>query len=159
MERLSPEGITVFETLTDGVLEQIYSVLEKKPKDEHVLLITDDCGEDLKKCKPNLLNKLISNSRHLGVSLIGIFQKLSQSPTIWRSNTDTFVVFSATSTREIDALWNEIGVNSRAEFHKMFHATTQGPYSFFVASLDKGGRIRYFASFGHELTLEDKRGS
>jgi hypothetical protein len=51
--------------------------------------------------------------------MVVLLQKLTQAPTILRTNADTFAVFSATSTRETDALHAEIGVLDKKTFEKV----------------------------------------
>jgi hypothetical protein len=148
-KQLSPEGITVYESFSDSVLEKIYK--DQQPG-VSTLLILDDNGDDLRKVSPSVFNKLISNSRHLNCSIICLLQKLSQSPTILRSNTDVFIVFSACSIRERDALHSEIGTVDKKTFEKMFNECTSEQYSCFVASIING-QIRFYKNFQHEIRI------
>jgi hypothetical protein len=142
---LAPDGITVYTQLTDELMEKL---LQTSPS-INTLIIFDDNGEDVKRVNTQAMNKLISNSRHLNLSIVFLLQKLSQAPTIVRSNTDTFVCFSATSTRETDLLWAEIGVLSKKDFYNMFRDATQEQYSCFVASMEKG-KLKFYKNFDSE---------
>jgi hypothetical protein len=148
-KQLSPEGITVYESFSDSVLEKIY---KEQQSNVNTLLILHDNGDDLRKVLPSIFNKLISNSRHLNCSIIALLQKLSQALTILRSNADVFIVFSACSVRERDALHSEIGTVDKKTFEKMFNECTSEQYSSFVASIIDG-RIRFFKNFTHEIKL------
>ena len=70
-QQLSPEGIKVYESFSDAVLEKIYK--DQQPG-ANTLLILDDNGDDLRKVSPSIFNKLISNSRHLNLSIIALYK-------------------------------------------------------------------------------------
>jgi hypothetical protein len=148
-KQLSPEGISIFESFSDAVLEKIY---KEQQSNVNTLLILDDNGDDLRKVSPSIFNKLISNSRHLNCSIIALLQKLSQAPTILRSNADVFIVFSACSVRERDALHSEIGAVDKKTFEKMFNECTSEQYSCFVASIING-QIRFHKNFKEEIKI------
>ena len=148
-KQLSPEGITVYESFSDAVLETIY---KEQQSNVNTLLILDDNGDDLRKVSPSIFNKLISNSRHLNLSIIALLQKITQSPTILRSNTDCFIVFSACSERERLALFAEIGTMSKKEFEIIFNDSTNEQYSCFVSSI-QDGKIRFYKNFKHEIKI------
>jgi hypothetical protein len=148
-KQLSPEGISIFESFSDAVLEKIY---KEQQSNVNTLLILDDNGDDLRKVSPSIFNKLISNSRHLNCSIIALLQKLSQAPTILRSNADVFIVFSACSVRERDALHSEIGTVDKKTFEKMFNECTSEQYSAFVASIING-QIRFHKNFKEEIKI------
>jgi hypothetical protein len=153
--RISGEGIVVYKEFSESVLEQIYT--DQQNNKSRSLLILDDNGEDLKKIKPSTFNKLVSNSRHLGggLSIIALLQKCTQSPTILRANCDSFVCFSATSVREQEILYQEIGVLDKNTFTNMFRAATREQYSCLVISII-GGKIRFFKKFNDEYILSNK---
>ena len=149
-QTISGEGIKVFENFTEDVLNSIYE--NSKP---HInsLLILDDNGEDLKRVNQSVFNKLISNSRHLNCSIIALVQKLSQAPTILRTNTDVFAVFSACSTRETEILWAEIGVLEKKSFYQIFTDATKDQYSCFVCSMHKG-KLHFYKDFKDEYKIK-----
>ena len=142
------EGVTVYNEFSTSTLEKIYNEKQKNPN-KNTLLVLDDNADDLKKISASLFNKLISNSRHIHCSMVVLLQKLTQAPTILRTNADTFAVFSATSTRETDALHAEIGVLDKKTFQKLFRHSTEDRYSCFVASMIDG-KIRFFKNFQTE---------
>jgi hypothetical protein len=145
-QTISGEGITIYENFSEEVLEKIYN--EQQP---HVnsLLILDDNGEDLRRVNQKVFNKLVSNSRHLNISIVSLLQKISQSPTVLRSNCDTFAVFSACSQREQEILWSEIGILDKKTFQRMFTDSTSEQYSCFVASMIKG-KLHFYKNFETE---------
>jgi hypothetical protein len=148
-DSISPEGITVYESFSEEILNKIYN--EQQP---HInsLIILDDNGEDLRRINQKVFNKLISNSRHLNCSIIVLVQKLSQAPTILRSNGDLFACFAATSTRETDILHSEIGILEKKEFHRMFVDATKDQYSCFVVSMQKG-KLCFYKNFAKKYVI------
>jgi tRNA pseudouridine-54 N-methylase len=153
--RISGEGIVVYKEFSESVLEKIYS--DQQNNKSRALLIMDDNGEDLKKIKPSTFNKLVSNSRHLGggLSIIALLQKTTQSPTILRANCDSFVCFSATSVREQEILYQEIGVLDKATFTRIFRDATREQYSCLVISIISG-KIKFFKKFHDEYIVSNK---
>jgi hypothetical protein len=145
-QSISGEGITVYESFSEETLDKIYK--EQQP---HVnsLLICDDNGEDLRRVNQKVFNKLIANSRHLNCSVVALLQKLSQAPTVLRSNCDVFAVFAACSQREQDILWAEIGILDKKTFQKMFVDSTAEQYSCFVASMNRG-KLHFYKNFQTE---------
>ena len=145
-ETISGEGIAVYEQFSEDILNKTYN-----GQQPHInsLLILDDCGEDIKRVNQTVFNKLISNSRHLNCSIIALCQKMSQAPTILRSNTDVFAVFSACSIRETEILWAEIGILDKKRFHEIFTDATKDQYSCFVCSMEKG-KLHFYKNFQTE---------
>lgn len=149
--KLDPKGVTVYEQVTEKLL---LGILREQAEEGacKLLLISDDNGEDWKHVSPILVNKLISNSRHLHISCLFLAQKMTQLPTIVRANSDVFCVFQATSWLEQTALFNEVATCDRRSFDLMFHSATKEQYSFLVASVIEG-RLRFYRSFLDEIKV------
>ena len=149
--KLSPQGVTVYETISDNLVEQILKNTAGATKD--TLLVLDDLGEDMRKISQTLLNKLVSNSRHYRLSIICLHQKLTKSPTIFRGNCDSFISFASCSYLEREALWREISTVDKKSFNRMFAEATQRPHSFMVSTISKGGAlVNYHSDFCTVLT-------
>ena len=88
-------GFKIYYNFDETTLVEIYNDALENPTKRKKLLILDDNGQDIKKIRQGTFNKLISNSRHMNLSMVVLLQKLTQSPTILRSNADTFCMFSA----------------------------------------------------------------
>ena len=142
-------GFKIYDNFDEKTLVGIYNNALENPTRKK-LLILDDNGEDIKKIRQNIFNKLVSNSRHMNLSMVVLLQKLTQAPCILRSNADTFACFSACSIRERDALFNEIGTLDKKEFAKHFNHCTAMPHCAFVASVQEG-RIRFYDNFSTEI--------
>ena len=87
--KLSSQGITVYEELDETVLMKVYE--EQLCSAEHVLILSDDMDQQWAKMDQQLINKIITNSRHCNLSLCFLVQKMSMVPTIIRSNADCVV--------------------------------------------------------------------
>jgi signal recognition particle GTPase len=139
---ISKKGVTLYEDFDEDVLGKIE---EQMRGYAHPLLITDDIGEELSKVSPRKINKLVSNSRHGPYSIICLHQKLTQSPTIIREQTDTYIMFGSNSRRERDALFNEMSTMEPREFHNMIQHHTKDEYAFIIAT-SKKGQIKFYDS-------------
>ena len=140
--KLSPKGIIVHESITDELVEQLMRQTAGSTRD--TLLVLDDLGEDLRKMSQTVLNKLVSNSRHYRLSIVCLHQKLTQAPTIFRANTDSFISFASCSFLEREALWREISTVDRKTFNRIFAEATQQPHSFMVSTISKGGALELY---------------
>ena len=140
--KLSPDGITVHESLTEHFIETLMDRVSKN--NTSTLLILDDCGEEFRKIRPRVVNMLVSNSRHYKLSIVCLHQRLTQASPIVRANCDCVVAFSACSYTEVECLWKIMSTIPRREFQAMFAAATQTPHSYMVSVIDKGGRLRFY---------------
>jgi hypothetical protein len=141
--KLSPDGITVYEQLTEQLIESIMKTVSAKGNGS-TLLILDDLGEEFRKISPRTVNMLVSNSRHYKLSIICLHQRLTQAPPILRANADVVIAFSACSFTEIECLWKMVATTQRKTFQLMFNDATQEPHSYLVSMVDKGGRLRFY---------------
>ena len=142
--KLSPEGITVHDTLTECFINKLMETLSSCKNANSTLLILDDLGEEFRKICPRVVNMLVSNSRHYRLSIVCLHQRLTQSPPIMRANADCIIAFSACSYTETEALWKMVATVPRKEFQHMFNSATQKPHSFLVSMVDSGGRLRHY---------------
>jgi hypothetical protein len=140
--QLSPEGITVYKSLDAAFIEKLMA--DQSSSTINSLLILDDCGEDLRKISPSVINMLVSNSRHYKLSIIALHQKITQSPSVVRANMDSCLSFSACSFLEREALWKEVSTIPRKEFQQAFNSATQKKHGFLVSTIDKGGALRLY---------------
>jgi len=149
--QISPDGVTVHLAFTTQIIEDLMKA-QTDNRDSKVLLLLDDLGEDVhhsKDAKP-IFHKLIANSRHLNISLVWLCQRLTQAPTFVRSNTDSFISFASLSTREREALYNEVSMTDKKAFAAMFADCTRDQYSTFAATF-KAGKLSYFKDLEHPI--------
>jgi hypothetical protein len=148
---ISPEGVTVHLSFSIEVISQL---MEQQTADRSrkVLLVLDDLGEDVHRCQgaKATFHKLIANSRHLNISIVWLCQKLTQCPTYGRTNCDLFIMFASLSTREREALYNEVAVHPRKEFNLMMSTATSAPYSTFSASFQDGS-MKFYCNLTDEI--------
>lgn len=124
-------------------------------KSNTVLLILDDCGNDIvqEKTAKDIFHKMIANSRHLNISIVWLCQKITQAPTYARANTDCFISFASLATRERDALYNEVSMTDKKSFQAMFSDATGDQYSTFAATF-KNGSLHYYKNLTVELKTQ-----
>ena len=140
--KLDPSGITVHKELSEELINKIMKKVENAA--HNTMLILDDCGEELKKMPQRTINLLVSNSRHYKLSIVCLHQKLTQSPTIIRTNTDCVIAFAACSYQQLQALWEMVSTTDRRSFVKMFAETTKDNHSFMVSIITKGGKLKFY---------------
>lgn len=151
--QISPEGISVYPELNDSFIDYVLNRVSRQTN-TNTLLILDDNGEQMRKCNPQHVNLLVSNSRHYNLSICSLNQKLSQLPTIFRANVSTFLSFPACSWLEREALWKEVSCVDRKTFRRIFDMATTQKHTFLCSTIDKGGRLRFFHSdMKREITI------
>ena len=144
--QITSEGIEVHEELTVSVLQNLFDTIKQSNGSVSTLLLLDDCGEELRKIDQRLVNLLVSNSRHYKLSCLSLHQKLTQAPTILRSNADQIIMFGACSFLEREALYREVSVVPRKEFMTIFNNATEKPHSFLVCIMARDGKLRFYES-------------
>ena len=103
--KLSSKGITVYEELDEAVLMKVYE--EQLGSGEHVLILSDDMDQQWAKLDQQVVNRVVTNSRHCNLSLCFLVQKMSIVPTIIRSNADCVIAYATSCHREFEAIYNE----------------------------------------------------
>jgi len=147
--KLSAKGITVFEELDETVLMGIYE--QQLGSREHVLILSDDMDQQFMKMDQQLLNKIVTNSRHCNLSLCFLVQKIgSMIPTVIRSNADCIIAYATSCHREFEALWAEYSHCPKKEFHKFFVEHTKEPYSFICCCVQQG-RVEIYSGFNQKI--------
>tara|TARA_R110000803_G_scaffold32696_3_gene71884 strand:- start:1457 stop:2200 length:744 start_codon:yes stop_codon:yes gene_type:complete len=121
----------LYEDIEDEFMEDTSE--NRKPKNK--LIIFDDCGYSgslRSYCKGNIVEKLISNGRHLNLSQIYTSQRFSQCSTCLRSNITGAILFS-TSMKELELIAEDFNyMTTKKEFIKIFRETTAKPRQFMV---------------------------
>lgn len=141
--KISREGVEVFSVLSDSLLLYIEKEAQKH-KGESFLIISDDMDESWRKSvDPQIVNRIISNSRHTDLSFVYLSQSCIQLPTIVRRNCDVYVLFGACSYAEIQLIWGEVSCVPRKDFWSMFETVTKKPYGFLVCCIQKGKIVMY----------------
>lgn len=150
-EGIDLSDVETFSSVTNAHLQGICAEREANYATTSLLVVFDDMGEDLRHVDQSLLNKAVSNSRHLKLSMVFLNQKLTQSPTVVRTNADTFLIFSSSSFCELDALWREVSCVDRKQFSALMRQATSDDYGCLVCSTSKEGRLCFYNRAGDFL--------
>jgi len=146
--KIDREGLEVYESLSDTLLDHIY----EECKGEPFLVISDDMDESWRKSvDAKKVNKMISNSRHMNLSFVFLCQSVVQLPTIIRRNCDLYILFGAVSYAEIQLIYQEVSTVQRKDFSYLFQQASSKPYGFLVISISEG-KIKFFDSFNKEIS-------
>jgi Poxvirus A32 protein len=143
---IDPAGVTVHKELTNELLNALLRDAQNNTNGQKILYIFDDVGETLRHMDQSVINTLVSNSRHFGLSLLFLNQKLSQLPTVVRANLDCIISFAACSFLERECLWREVSSVNRKEFELMFRCSTEAPYSFMCSTVHPGAKMVHYGS-------------
>ena len=149
-KRISSEGVHVYETLSEPVLNHVYNTQHANPEIKS-LLISDDCDEQWRKSiDQQLVNKIMTNSRHLNLSLCFLSQRMMMLPPSVRSQLDCLCVWAASSYHELDTIHKEFSCLPKKEFLEIFQRVTSQPYHF-LSLVTQGGKIKMYDSLITEI--------
>jgi hypothetical protein len=118
-------------------------------KRKNVLLLIDDIGNSSRLTKTgqvDYLDKIATNGRHLGVSIIFLSQQLTQTSPALRSNADIFIQFASHSLRDNLLLYSEVGTGTYKDFRDKVEEVTAERYTFLLVK-NNGGRLAYHQCF------------
>jgi hypothetical protein len=142
---LDPEGIEVFFSMDDELISLLHQkCVENTKQGLDSLILIDDCGEELRRLTPQAFSLFVSNSRHCRASIVHLVQKITMSPTVFRSNCSTIIAFSATSFIDREALWRELSTVDRRTFFEMFSKATSGKYAYMASTISKHGVLGFY---------------
>ena len=138
---------TKLEALYDLVKEEYIKATEENKKPNHWLFIFDDVSYDgsLKSSTHGIVSKLFCNGRHLLISTWITSQKYTDIPMIARENSTGLILFSCTN-KQIESIYEEHSLLNRKEFFKLYHDTTDEPYTFIVINYSNSKKERYMNS-------------
>jgi hypothetical protein len=145
--QLDSQGVEVYMEMNDGLISLLHNKCIEHTKAKHdTLIVIDDCGEDMRRINPQAFNLLVSNSRHCRCSIVHLVQKITQSPTAFRSNCDTIIAFGATSYIDREALWRELSTVDRKTFFQMFSKSTSDKYAYMSCTISRQGKLEFYYS-------------
>ncbi len=149
-KRISSDGVVVHDNLTECALHHIYDLQIANPE-KKTLLISDDCDEQWRKSiDQQLVNKIMTNSRHLNLSLVFLSQRLMMLPPAIRSQLDCLCVWAASSYSELETIHKEFSCLPKKEFLEIFMRVTSVPYHF-LALVTQEGKIKMYDSLILEI--------
>lgn len=144
-----PDG-NVYHRYDEDELENLYHKLEDEfqQRKEHTLIIMDDCswGGDLKSKLHGVMAKLACNGRHSFISLIITSQKYSDISTTLRENA-TGIIFYSCSQKQLELIYNDVGLSSKKEFCDMFRRVTNVPHTFMCVNYSNPPDRRFMDTY------------
>lgn len=149
-----PEG-NIYNKYDEDELEALYERLSNQymeskaagRKPEHTLVIMDDVSwsGDLKGKMHGVVNKFACNGRHFLISWIITSQKHSDVATTLRENMTGGIFFSCTQ-KQLELIYNDVGMCGKTEFCKMFRNATYEKHSFMVVNYSNPPEKRFMNS-------------
>lgn len=139
---LEDEG-KFYESFSDEVIEDIVEKTKadlddarqrKKKKLPKSLIVLDDVITELSKSRTSPLNRLVTISRHLSMSLIVISQRYNLIPTVIRSNADLISFWPSMNLKEVKTLEDDLNI-SPDKFKHVYTQACDSPHSFLHANL------------------------
>lgn len=111
------------------------------------LMIFDDVGYSSDFKKKGIIDKIISQGRHLNVSQLYSVQKMSMCSTILRSQL-TSAFFGSCSARELDSIEQDFNyLNDKKSFNNMFRKATSAPRGFLLCNFTGKNGLYYDSDF------------
>lgn len=157
MNVMSSYNEEALEDLYEIIRDEYIEAIENKEKPKHWLIILDDVSYsgDLKGKQHGIINKLFMNGRHLLISTWITSQKYTDIPTGARENATGLILFSCTN-KQLEQIYEDHSNTTKKEFFKMFHDTTDEPYSFLVINYSNPKKDRFLNKDFEPLKLEKK---
>lgn len=119
----------------DKIKQQVEQAAQHKQRKPKQLLILDDCIMDMRKNKQqSVLNRMVVQSRHFGVSLVVTTQKYNALPTIIRGNMDCLSQFASYNAKELATVIDDLSINADL-FHRMYSYATAQQFGFLHCNL------------------------
>ena len=127
--------------------------MQYKDPSVKTLIISDDCDLQWRKTiDQQLVNKVMTNSRHLNLSLCFLSQRLMMLPPSVRSQLDCLCVWAASSYAEIDTIHKEFSTLPKVQFMQIFQRVTSQSYHF-LAIVTQKGKIKMYDSMIDEIII------
>lgn len=132
-----------YEQFTDETIEHIIQVTKddleearekKKRKLPKSLILLDDVITELSRSRTSPLNRLVTISRHLYMSIILISQRYNLIPTVIRSNADLISFWPTMNDKEYQTLESDVNL-SREKFRYLYDKACDSPHAFLHCNL------------------------
>lgn len=142
-----------FDELTEDNLEEIYDIIEQEQDEERTkqfLIIFDDVGNEIRKNKKieEQFNKLISNRRHMNLSVMMLLQNVTQIQPKIRTNLSHLISFLPKSIEEEERIfaYSKKSKKYKEDFFKIFF---REPFDFMFIdmSLKKSSSFIFYRNF------------
>jgi hypothetical protein len=152
-------GVICFPEWRPIIIESLYAYMNERNtgdrqgrKKEHTLLILDDVGLQGKKgLLSEQLDKICFTSRHYGVSVIELGQRISLFTTSFRSQADALLMFREDNPNERINIFKSFGFCEKKQFFNIIDRETEQKYSF-IGIRNDGGHLKFFDLDGEITT-------
>jgi len=134
-------------------LQAISDGWKKKRPVQNLLIIDDSSGDFPSGRKKSAITSIMTNSRHLGVSVWLISHKYNNIPTIWRNQADGLFLFKTNSKLEVETLKKDLNVDEDFLEACLKDATSQ-PYGFLFINMSSC-QPRMFRRFDQYVLTEE----
>jgi len=128
-------------------IEESFIEEQSEGKVQNRLMVFDDVGYDSDFKKKGIIDKLISQGRHLNISQLYSVQKLSMCSTVLRTQL-TSAFFGACSARELENIEQDFNyLENKKDFVKMFRKATSLPRGFLLCNFTGKNGMYYDSEF------------
>lgn len=146
-------------------LEKVYN--EINGSGERVLLLIDDCVNDVKKNVgvEKLLAKIAMNRRHIcgsdedgegaGVSIWMSTQVFNKLPRAIRACADYHIIFKTTNKKELETLFEEVITIDKELFCEMIKYVFSGKYDFLLIDTNQNQNKMYYKNLNKQLVFPE----
>ena len=148
---LYKDNIKMFDLVINNYSDELLRKLLNKAKEnnynKNILFIFDDNANDLKSFynkKDNPIYDLILNNRHWHMSVIFLFQDITQSSTPIRKNYDIAIFFKI-NRNEFNKFYQDFNIDyEKKTLEKIFKYVFDKPYNYLMIRREKGGSLIFF---------------
>lgn len=141
----------------EAFLDQMYQrILKENAEDNNArhLLILDDVVTEIPKKDSGTFARLITNSRHLNLSIIVLSQRYLRLPPILRANSDIIVMGRTMNAREFDGFMGDANVSQPVLRRVYGQAMQVGSHPFLWVNM-QGSPITFWNSNFDQIPADD----
>lgn len=144
--KIKSADIKVHDSYSVSIIENIMEEQEQVPKSKRkrVLIILDDIADSI--VQSPILDRLFFRGRHSGIFCWISSQLYRRIPRGLRVNSP-FYVFFRVNTNELNTISEELAVEDKKTFIRLFMDATGDQYSFLSIDAKKGLKDRYAKNF------------
>lgn len=154
-----------FTELTEENLTGVYDEIEHSG--ERVLLLIDDCVNDVKKNAgvEKFLAKIAMNRRHIcgqdedgegaGVSIWMTTQVFNKLPRPIRACADFHILFKTTNKKELETMFEEVITIDKDLFAEMIKYVFSGKYDFLLIDSNQNTNKMYYKNLNKQLVFPE----
>ena len=146
----------VFTQVNDQVFQHIFNICDRDK--QPTLVFLDDAAAEAATNKGNkgTFARLSLACNHLNISMVGIFQRLTQASTAFRDNAEGIISFIPSKTLDVETIHDEFNpcpanMRSREVVKNNLQLAWDTARFCFIHREAFTGKIRYFSGFQQEI--------